>query len=125
MDEEPWEEGDAILDTGCKSTVCENEKQKVYIGEVSTIDEEPWGEVDAILDTGCKSTVCGELVSARIVIRLSQNELKRMKDTRKESNKVFNFGTSSYKSKGVMEIPVTLKDRKFYLRTEILEGDMP
>ena len=51
------------------------------------------GEVDAILDTGCKSTVCGELFLAWIVIGLSQSELKRMKDTRKESNKVSNFGT--------------------------------
>ena len=56
---------------------------------------------------------------------MSQNELKRMKDTRREWHKVFNFGTSSYKSKGVIEIPVTLKGRKFYLRTEVLEGDIP
>ena len=56
---------------------------------------------------------------------MSQNELKRMKDTRRESHKVFNFGTSSYKSKGVIEIPVTLKGRRFYLRTEVLEGDIP
>ena len=55
---------------------------------------------------------------------MSPNELKRMKDTRRESHKVFNFGTSSYKSKGVIEIPVTLKGRKFYLRTEVLEGDI-
>ena len=48
-----------------------------------------------------------------------------MKDTRKESNKVFNFGTSSDKSKGVIEITVTLKGRNFYLRTVILEGDIP
>ena len=54
---------------------------------------------------------------------MSQNELKRMKDTRRESHKVFNFGTS-YKSKGVIEIPVTLKCRKFYLRREVL-GDIP
>ena len=58
------------------------------------------------------------------MIGLSQNELKRMKDTRRESNKVFNFGTPSYKSKGVIEIPVTLKVRTFYLRTETLEGDL-
>ena len=57
---------------------------------------------------------------------MSQKELKRMKDTRRESHKVqvFNFGTSSYKSKGIIEIPVTLKGRKFYLRTEVL-GDIP
>ena len=56
---------------------------------------------------------------------LSREELKRMNDTKKGSDKVFNFGESSFKSKGVMEIPVTLKGRKFYLKTEILEGDIP
>lgn len=35
------------------------------------------------------------------------------------------FGESSYKSKGVVEIPVTVKNKKFYLKTEILEGDIP
>ena len=48
-----------------------------------------------------------------------------MIDTRKQSDKVFNFGETSYKSKGVMEIPVTWNDKKFYLKTEILEGDIP
>lgn len=48
-----------------------------------------------------------------------------MKDTRKESNKAFKFGKCLYKSKGVLEIPVVLKGRKFYLCTEILEGDIP
>ena len=56
---------------------------------------------------------------------LSLSELKRIRETKKESNKVFKFGESSYKSKGVMELPVVLKDRKFYLRTEILQGDIP
>ena len=56
---------------------------------------------------------------------LSQKELKRINGTRKESNKVFNFGESSYKSKGVIEIPVILKGQKFYLKTEILQGDVP
>ena len=48
-----------------------------------------------------------------------------MNETRKESHKVFNFGESAFKSKGVIEIPVTLKGRKFYLKTEILQGDVP
>ena len=56
---------------------------------------------------------------------LSKEELKRLNDTKKESNKVFNFGESSYKSKGVLEIPVILRERKFYLKTEILQGDIP
>ena len=38
---------------------------------------------------------------------------------------MFNFGESSFKSKGVIEIPVTLKGQKFYLATEILQGDVP
>ena len=41
------------------------------------------------------------------------------------TNKVFNFGESSFKSKGVFEIPVIMKDKKFYLKTEILQGDIP
>ena len=52
-------------------------------------------------------------------------ELKRIRETKEESNKVFKFGESSYKAKCVMELPVVLKDRKFYLRTEILQGDIP
>ena len=52
-------------------------------------------------------------------------ELRRMKDTRRESHKVFHFGESSYKSRGVVEIPVSIKGRKFYLKTEIVEGDLP
>ena len=48
-----------------------------------------------------------------------------MNETRKESHKVFNFGESAFKSKGVIEIPVSLKGRKFYLKTEILQGDVP
>ena len=56
---------------------------------------------------------------------LSQRELKRLNDTKKESNKVFNFGESSFKSKGLIEIPVKMAGHKFYLRTEILQGDVP
>lgn len=48
-----------------------------------------------------------------------------MKETRRQSNKTFNFGESSYKSTGIVEIPVTLKGKKFYLSTEILKGDVP
>ena len=48
-----------------------------------------------------------------------------MREKRKPSNKTFNFGESSYRSKGVLEIPVALKGQKFYLRTEILEGNIP
>ena len=48
-----------------------------------------------------------------------------MKGTKKESNKVFKFGESCYKSKEVMEIPVVLEGKKFYLKTEILQGDIP
>ena len=40
-------------------------------------------------------------------------------------HKVFNFGESAFKSKGVIEIPATLKGQKFYLKTEILQGDVP
>ena len=47
-----------------------------------------------------------------------------MNENRTESNKVFNFGESSFKSKGVFEIPVIVKDKKFYLKT-ILQGDIP
>ena len=56
---------------------------------------------------------------------LSREELKRINDTRKESDKVFNFGESSFISKGIIEIPVILKGQKFYLETEILQGDVP
>ena len=48
---------------------------------------------------------------------LSQKELKRINDTRKESDKVFNFGESSFISKGTIEIPVILKGQNFYLET--------
>ena len=48
-----------------------------------------------------------------------------MQDTRKESNKVFKFGESLFMSKGVIEIPVMMKGYKFYLKTEILQGDVP
>ena len=56
---------------------------------------------------------------------LSRKELQRMVDTKVESHKVFKFGETNYKSKAVMEIPVMLGGRKFYLKTEILQGDIP
>ena len=56
---------------------------------------------------------------------MNQQELERMKKTRRESNKVFKFGESVYMSKGIIEIPVIMKGRKFYLRTEIVQGDVP
>ena len=51
--------------------------------------------------------------------------MKRMNETKRDSSKVFNFGETSFKSKGLMEIPVILKEQKFYLKTEILQGDIP
>ena len=51
--------------------------------------------------------------------------MKRLNDTKKESNKVFKFGESLFMSKGVIEIPVKIKGQKFYLKTEILQGDVP
>ena len=56
---------------------------------------------------------------------MSREELKRMNETKRDSSKVFNFGETSFKSKGLMEIPVILKEQKFYLKTEILQGDIP
>ena len=56
---------------------------------------------------------------------LSQKELKRLNDTKRESNKVFNFGESSFKSRGLIEIPVKIEGQKFYLKTEILQGNVP
>ena len=48
-----------------------------------------------------------------------------MKETKRESTKIFHFGESSYESKGLVEIPAMLKGEKFYLRTEVLQGDIP
>ena len=48
-----------------------------------------------------------------------------MKNTKRDSNKVFKFGESSFKSRGIIEIPVVVKGKKFYLKTEILQGDVP
>ena len=48
-----------------------------------------------------------------------------MRETKKESKKIFSCGESSYESKGLVEMPVVLKGKKFYLRTEILPGDIP
>ena len=48
-----------------------------------------------------------------------------MNETKRESNKIFHFGESSFRSKGVIEIPVILKGKKIYLKTEILQGDVP
>ena len=48
-----------------------------------------------------------------------------MHDTKKESNKIFKFGESIFMLKGVIEIPVMMKGQKFYLKTEILQGDVP
>ena len=56
---------------------------------------------------------------------MSREELKRMHETKRDSSKVFNFGETSFKSKGLMEIPVIIKGQKFYLKTEILQGDIP
>ena len=48
-----------------------------------------------------------------------------MNDTRIDSSKVFNFGETTYKSRAILEIPMKLKGKKFYMRTEILQGDIP
>ena len=56
---------------------------------------------------------------------MDKSELRRLKETKKESNKVFRFGETPYRSKGLLEIPVKLQGKKFYLATEILQGDLP
>ena len=43
----------------------------------------------------------------------------------KKSNKTFFFGETSYESSGVVKIPCKIKNKCFYIKTEILKGDIP
>ena len=59
------------------------------------------------------------------MVSLDREEVQRVNRTKKESSKVFNFGETQYSSRGVVEIPVAVKGKKFYLITEIIQGDVP
>ena len=59
------------------------------------------------------------------MVSLDREEVQRVNRTKKESSKVFHFGETQYSSRGVIEIPVVVKRKKFYLITEIIQGDVP
>ena len=58
-------------------------------------------------------------------MNLEQEEVKRVNRTKEGSDKTFSFGETKYTSRGRIEIPVTVKGKKFFLKTEIVGGDVP
>ena len=56
---------------------------------------------------------------------MSTEELQRIQKTKTLSNKIFNFGESTYQSKHVLEIPISINNKKNYVKTEILKDDIP
>ena len=99
--------------------------EKVFAEEIGDIREESWKGVEAIVDTGCRSTLCGELWLERVKMGLSKEDKERIERTRERSEKVFNFGETSFQSKGILQLPATIAGNKIYLRTEIVEGGLP
>lgn len=56
---------------------------------------------------------------------MSVKDLERMRRTRESSNKIFVFGETEFRSKEVLEMPVNIGRHKVFLKTEIVEGDIP
>ena len=56
---------------------------------------------------------------------METNEIRKIRESKCESDKVFIFGESTFKSIGRMDLPVTIMNKRFYLRTEIINGDTP
>ena len=49
----------------------------------------------------------------------------RLKDTEKRVEREFRFGESKYECRRELEIPVWIKGKKIYIRTCVVEGDIP
>ena len=54
-----------------------------------------------------------------------QQEIKKMSKSMEQSNKTFYFGETPYLSRGILKLPCKIGEHKFYIKTEILKGDIP
>ena len=78
----------------------------------------------AVLDSGCSSTVCGKLWIEQYLNSLSS--YNQTKIIRMEGQKVFRFGRGEQlKSIGCYIIPIFLAGRKLWLKTDVVESDVP
>ena len=57
--------------------------------------------------------------------RLNREEVDRIKRTEKTTEKKFSFGTTNYVSKRELELPAWVGKQKIYIRTYVLDGDVP
>ena len=54
-----------------------------------------------------------------------QQEIKKMSKSMEQSNKTFYFGETPYSSRGILKLPCKIGEHRFYIKTEILKGDIP
>ena len=77
-----------------------------------------------VLDSGCFSTVCGKLWIEQYLSSLSSYD--QTKIIRMEGQKVFPFGGGEQlKSIGCYIISIVLAGRKLWLKTDVVESDVP
>ena len=57
--------------------------------------------------------------------RLDRGELERLKTTERVVEKKFSFGDTTYTSKRELELPVWISRKKVYIRTYVVDGEVP
>jgi hypothetical protein len=58
-------------------------------------------------------------------MRLTREEFKRMNEGKEECKKTFFFGDSKVESLEIMDIPCRIGERNIYIRTILVDGDIP
>ena len=103
-------EEDAVFFTGCSE-----QDMTVFISEAYNC---------AVLDSACSSTVCGEKWLETFLETLSEGERRAVQ--RHSSSRIFKFGGGTrLHSGGEYVLPVLLAGQRVFVRTDVVESDIP